>query len=302
VDAVLIAAGALIVATVGWDIALTLLHPAARGPLGDRANRWAWRLVRAVSRSRRVLSYAGPLAIAANMLLWVLGLWLGFALVYASGMDLGEALYKSGESLTTVGFGDVAFDPEWLRYVAVFEAAGGLGAFTAAIAYVLSVYPLVTEIRASALFASLYADAGDTSQVAVLTQRLIESHEHVKRFPVLYYFESGDEAESMTTLLKAAVATCVALRESGEGARGVPLERALLRLFDDLERDYIGGGRAGHADAESPDVPDADERAQFLARAESVIDAFAREHRQEPGPINPPTDRSRSQDPRRSTS
>ena len=37
-------------------------------------------LVRAVSRSRRVLSYAGPLAIAANMLMWVVGLWLGFAL------------------------------------------------------------------------------------------------------------------------------------------------------------------------------------------------------------------------------
>ena len=293
-DAVLIAAGALVVALLGWDIALTLLHPAARGPLGDRANRWAWRLVRAVSRSRRVLSYAGPLAMAANMLLWVVGLWLGFALIYASAMDFGDALYKSGEAITTVGFGDVAFDPEWLRYVAVFEAAGGLGAFTAAIAYVLSVYPLVTAIRASALFASLYADAGDTSQVAVLTRRLIESHEHVKRFPVLYYFESGDEAESMTTLLKASVATCVALRESGEGARAVPLERALLRLFDDLEGDYIGGGCGGRTDAEPADVTDVDDHGRFLARAESVIDALAREHRQAPGPINPPTDRSRS--------
>jgi hypothetical protein len=267
----LIAAGAVVVAVVGWDIALTLLHPAARGPLSYRANQGAWRLVRALSRSRRVLSYAGPLAIAANMLLWVVGLWLGFALVYTSGMDVGEALYKSGEALTTVGFGDVAFDPKWLRYVAVFEAAGGLGAFTAAIAYVLSVYPLVTAIRAAALFASLSAEAGDTDQAAVLTQRVIESHEHVKRFPVLYYFESGDEAESMTTLLRAGVATCVALRESGAEARAVPLERALTRLFDDLERDYIGG-RGREADAKTEST--------FLARAERVISAFAREHRQ----------------------
>lgn len=269
-DALLVAAGALVVAAIGWDIALTLLHPAARGPLGDRANRWAWRLVRAFSRSRRVLSYAGPLAMAANMLLWVVGLWLGFALVYASGMGIGEALYKSGEALTTVGFGDVAFDPEWLRYVAVFEAAGGLGAFTAAIAYVLSVYPLVTAIRASALFASLSAEAGDTGQAAVLAQRVIECHEHVKRFPVLYYFESGDEAESMTTLLKSSVAVCVALREDGDETRALPLERALTRLFDDLERDYIGGRKRR--------VPGSSE-GDFLVRAETVIAAFAREHR-----------------------
>jgi len=271
VDALLVAAGALVVATVGWDIALTLLHPAARGPLSYRANRWAWRLVRGLSRSRRTLSYAGPLAIAANMLLWVVGLWLGFALVYASGVSLGDAIYKSGEALTTVGFGDVEFDPEWLRYVAVVEAAGGLGAFTAAIAYVLSVYPLVTQIRASALFASLSVEAGDTAQGPILTQRLIECHEHVKRFPVLYYFESGDEAESMATLFKAAVRMSVALREEGQESRAVSLERALSRLFDDLESDYIGG-RGGGADVKSAD--------DIRARANDVIGAFAREHRQ----------------------
>ena len=267
-DALLIVAGALVVAAVGLDIALTLLHPAARGPLGDRVNRLAWSLVRATSRTRRTLSYAGPLAIATNMLMWVAGLWLGFALVYASEFSYGDALYKSGEALTTVGFGDIGFEPEWLRYVAVLEAAGGFGAFTAAIAYVLSVYPLVTAIRASALFASLVAEAGDTSQAPVLTQRLIESHEHVKRFPVLYYFESGDEAESMTTLLRSAAAMSTRLREAGEVVRAMPLERALNRLLGDLERDYIGG-RGGPEHGGS---------------AESVIGAFAREHRQDVRP------------------
>jgi hypothetical protein len=261
----LVAAGALVVTAVGWDIAVTLLHPAARGPLGDRVNRVAWGLVRATSRTPRTLSYAGPLAIAANMVMWVVGLWVGFALVYASEFDFGDAIYKSGEALTTVGFGDIDFEPEWLRYVAVIEAAGGLGVFTAAIAYVLSVYPLVTAIRASALFASLTAEAGDTSQAAVLTRRLIESHEHVKRFPVLYYFESGDEAESMTTLLRSAHSMSIQLRESGDSARAMPLERALNRLLEDLERDYIGG-RGGGSQGGS---------------AQNVIDAFAREHRQD---------------------
>jgi hypothetical protein len=55
------------------------------------------------------------------------------------------------------------------------------------------------------------------------------------------------------------------LREEGEEVRAVPLERALNRLLEDLERDYIGG-RGGRKETRSGD-------------ADSVIGAFAREHR-----------------------
>jgi hypothetical protein len=111
----------------------------------------------------------------------------------------------------------------------------------------------------------------------VLARRLIESHEHVKRFPVLYYFESGDEGESMATLLKSAASTCLALRDAGDERRAAPLERALGRLFDDLERDFIGGrGRATR-----PAVAAAGyDRGRFTARADRVIGAFAEDHRQ----------------------
>jgi hypothetical protein len=271
-DVLLVAAGATVVGAIGWDIAITLLHPGERGPISYACNRGAWSAVRAVSRTRRTLSYAGPMAIFANMLVWVLGLGLGHALVYMSAMDAGDALYRSGEALTTVGFGVSEFEPEWLRYVAVAEAAGGLGTFTAVIAYVLSVYPLLTQVRATALFAGLTVEAGDLEQVSVLTRRLIESHEHVRRFPVLYYFESGDEGESMATLLKAATSACLALREAGDDRRAEPLERALGRLLDDLERDYIGG-RSARQRRQRGERP-------FVERADEVIRAFAEEHRQ----------------------
>ena len=270
-DVLIAVAGAAIVVAIGIDIAITLLHPSARGPVSEIVNRSAWRLVRAFSPNRNALSYAGPAAIFTSVLMWVVGLWFGCALVYMTAMDAGDALYTSGEAVSTVGFGNVEFDPEWLRYVAVAEAAGGLGAFTAAIAYVLSVYPLVSDIRASALFATLIAEAGDTSQVSVLTRRLIESHEHVKRFPVLYYFESGHHAESLIALLRAAVRMAAIVREAGDDRRAVPLERALNRLFDDLEQDYIGGGlkrRGRELEAGS-----------FAERAEAVIGALAEEHR-----------------------
>lgn len=274
-DVLLIAAGAAVVITIGWDIAVTLLHPSARGPVSYVCNRSAWNAVRALSRSPRSLSFAGPAAMWANMIAWVLGLWLGHALIYLSAMSFGDALYTSGEALTTVGFGQIEFDPEWLRYVAVVEAAGGLGTFTAVIAYVLSVYPLVTQVRATSLFAGLTVRAGDLDQVPVITRRLIEVHENVKRFQVLYYFESGDEGESLATLLKAAAVACLRLREQGDDRRAEPLERALSRLFDDLEHDFIGGRSARR----SPGGGDED----LAARADRVIGAFAREHRQEYG-------------------
>ena len=273
-DALLVAGGALIIVAIGVDIAITLLHPAARGPLSYAVNRSAWGAVAGLSRGPRSLSYAGPVAMLANMLMWVFGLWLGHALVYASAMDFGDALYTSGEAISTVGFGNVTFDPEWLRYVAVLQAAGGFGVFTAAIAYVLSVYPLVTQIRAAALFADAVADSGDGGDASVLTRRLIESHEHVKRFPVLYYFESGDDSESMATLLKSAVTACLRLRDAGDQRRADGLQRALERLFDDLESEFIGGRAGARGRGRS-------EGESFVERADQVIAAFAREHRQE---------------------
>lgn len=271
VDVLLVAAGAGMVCVIGWDIALTLLHPGARGPVSYVCNRGAWAAVRALSRTRRMLSYAGPVAMYVNMVAWVLGLWLGHTLIYLTAMDVGDALYASGEALTTVGFGRTKFDPEWLRYVAVVEAAGGLGTFTAVIAYVLSVYPLLSQVRAASLFTGLTVGAGNLDEAPVFTRRVIEIHEHVKRFPVLYYFESGDEGESMATLLKAGTRAALALRESGDDRHAEPLERALGRLFDDLERDFIGGRWA--PDDQSPERT-------FAERADQVIGAFAAEHRQ----------------------
>ena len=312
---------------MSWDIALTVLHPAARGPLSYRANRWTWGVVRRVSfrfGGRRLLSYAGPLAMGVNVVGWVTGLWLGFALIYLTAESLYGALYVSGEALTTVGFGDQVAGTRVLRMIASVEAGAGLGAFTAAIAYVLSVYPLVTEVRADALHladlemdepagaARVVALAGEVELSAQL-RALTKGHEHVRRFPILYYFESGDEDETLTTLLRSGCATCLILGWGFDHARlpaaaiyAPAFEQSLDRLLTDLENDWIGG-RARRFEppgelpphaardalgairaavrATSPElVAEGDEGLdhldRFLARAEAVLAAFAREHGQ----------------------
>src|SRR4051794_21113994 len=202
------AAGTALVLLVALDIGLTVLHPSARGPLSHVVHRISWS---AAKRFEPALGYAGSLAIATSVGAWLTGLWLGFALIYWP--HVGEPFYLSAESLTTVGFGDVTAHGEALRLLTAFEAGAGLGAFTAAIAFVLSVYPLVTAVKGASLrlddlgaadaesAARLIAATG-ADELSTIHQDLVEVHEHVRRFPVLYYFESGDPHESLARLVR----------------------------------------------------------------------------------------------------
>jgi len=323
-----VVAGAALVLLVAWDVALTVLHPAARGPLSYAINRAVWSAVRGVSflvGGRRLLSFAGPLAMASSVAAWISCLWLGFALIYWP--YTAEPFYLSAESVTTVGFGDHVATTTVLRLVAAFEAGTGLGVFTAAIAFVLSVYPLLTAVRASALHladvgatevdhaARLVATTGD-DQLARLHEDLIECHEHVRRFPILYYFESGDENESFTKLVRGGCVLVLVLRWGVDGERcpcarvyAPALERTMDRLLTDLESDFVGGRRGrqepaapiGDPEGQLADLRAAvrrgapgleahggdalDEFAAFVGRAQSVMRNFAREHRQREAPL-----------------
>ena len=337
--------GALLVALVAWDTVLTILHPSARGPLSYLTNRFSWVVVRGLLTRlgmRRHITAAGPLAMLVNVLAWVGGLWLGFALVYLPFVErlaysapgfgsksIAEALYLSAVTLTTVGFGDVVAPTDALRFVTVLESASGLAAFTAAITYVISVYPLVSSIRGTALrLSDLEASTpegatrlllvGGEPELADVHRALIETHENIRRFPVLYYFHAPTLAESVDTLLRASAVLYLVFRwgikdgaVSSPGAYGPALRGSLLRLIDDFEADYIGGrlreidvpepldeaaarewltsARRGVAavepDAAADDEPVLEDLQSFLARAETFLFRLGAENRSEPRPL-----------------
>jgi Ion channel len=278
--------GIAFVALVAWDIMLTLFHPGARGPLSYSANRATWRVARGVSLrllGGRGLNYAGPFAVVTNLLAWVLGLWLGFALIYLPYVEsfsydpatpfaakgILEALYISGSTITTVGFGDVVATGGVLRMVAVLEAASGFGVLSSAIAFVLAVYPLISQLRSTGI---QLADAGalelegaarvvcqaGPSHLTAVARDLTEDHEHLRRFPVLYYFESGNWEESLSTVVRGSTLLLIALRcAPGESAQYAPayaemMEKIVTRLLGDLERDFLGGHRGGGAQPDPP--------------------------------------------------
>ncbi len=246
VTALSVVPGAVLVLLVAWDIVLTIFHPSARGPLSYLTDRFSWVLVRGVVTRlglRRHITAAGPLAMLVNVLAWVGALWLGFALVYLPFVEtlvydapgfgskgIPEALYMSAVALTTVGFGDVVAPTAALRFVTVLEAASGLAAFTAAITYVISVYPLVSSIRGTALRLSDLQAAtpegatrllllGGEQELADVHRALIETHENIRRFPVLYYFHARTLAESVDTVLRGSATLYILFRWGSRRAR-----------------------------------------------------------------------------------
>ncbi len=328
--------GSLLILLAGIDIMLTLLHPTARGPLSYVANRATWSVTKTVSMRLlrgRGLSYAGPLAVVTNVLAWAAAFWLGFALVYLPFIDsfsyapatpfrgrgFAEALYMSGATLTTLGFGDVVPTSVVLRLVTIGEAASGFVAFSAAIAFVIAVYPLLSQLRSTGIqmadsgaldlegAAQVVREAGP-SELSAVVRELTENHEHLRRFPVLYYFESGNAEESLSASLRGSAMLLVALHcvpveeVAHSHVYADVLERIVGRLLDDLEGDFVGGRHTSmdHGEAEEDDVAaklnaacrqlaaggghdperdlDRDELGALLARVEKVLEALAEEH------------------------
>jgi hypothetical protein len=285
-DSVLTVSGCLLLLLGLSDTALTVLHPTRRGPLSYAISRSTWILIRTLSRKRggtRLLTFAGPAAMAGGFLGWIGSLWVGFALVYLPFIDqftysepatfrskgITEALYMSAVSLTTVGFGDVVASSDVLRLVTVAESASGLAAITAAITYLLSVYPLVTRQRGAALHVS---DLGLTDPAQVvrtvvqggptivinLQNALIEAHQNVTRFPVLYDFHPDRPEESTNRLVRAGIVVCLVLRwgvrqntDRVPVVLGPALEATVRRVVDDYDTNYVAG-RSHHGGLPPP--------------------------------------------------
>jgi hypothetical protein len=304
VDALLVAAGGLLVLTAMWDIAVTVLDPGAPGPLSFRLSRLVWAGLRGVARTagtRRILRGAGPTTMAAGVVLWLSLLWVGFALVFvayaedirerpavgAGSAGFVDALYLSGVSLTTVGFGDVFPATDTLRLLTVLEGGAGLATITAAITYLLSVYLVLGRIRHSSLrlsdlgladprAAAQWVERAGVGEVARVHEEVSQTHEDLRRFPNLYYFHAATPAESVAGLLRAATVVTLVLRFGLDPSRlpfaepyGRALEATLARVIEEYELRFL----------RRHERPDALDEASARPRLEVLRDAVPEELR-----------------------
>ena len=233
------ALGAVILLLTYIDIWATVLHPGLESPISNRFHRAVWHLLRLISRRVRrpqqFLHAALPLLIGGLIALWLLLLLLGYALLFYPWLgdpaafstppdytgSWFDALYVSGTTLFTLGYGDITPLTTALRALAIIEAGSGMATISLAVTYVLAVYPTLSRlrIRATALDAEV---AGQLSGIPLLRRylrddgrwngeldnrlrelalELLELTENHEAHPILYFSHPPHVQQSILRML-----------------------------------------------------------------------------------------------------
>lgn len=240
-DVALTVAGILLLLFLAAELFMTVLHHwSGSGLLGRFARRAVWtgarRATRGMQPGRRrvILGYVGPLLVLVALMMWGLLAITGFALLYlpwlpgaldaAIGIPrpstLGDALYYSGVTFFTLGYGDLVPLPGLVRTLAVAEAGTGFALITLGISYFTSVYPAYSQQQV--LADSVLAQAGGTADAAtvlanhlaggalpaVLAAELLRLREGMAQvrsdyesYPILYHFVAARPERSLLRLL-----------------------------------------------------------------------------------------------------
>jgi hypothetical protein len=173
-----------------------------------------------------------------------------FALQTATRTPFLGALHISLANITTVGSAAAYPRATWLQILTPAEALIGFGLLTAAVAYLLQLYPVLSRRRSLAYEIHVLGDAArqlslsvarmeptTTSQLyADLTSSLIAVERDLVKFPIAYYFADTDPRFA----LSATLPTLRELAESGGGPGNPPAVRLrammLRQAIDDFAR------------------------------------------------------------------
>ena len=261
--------GALLLALVLRDVFHTLFHPAGQGGLSRLLLVATWRLARLIGGPTRLAELAGPLGMVAVIGSWGSGIVLGGALVYlphidrfsySPGLDpkaradFLDALYLSLTTTSTLGFGDVVPTEGWLRVVAPLQALIGFSLLTAAVTWVLQVYPALNRRRTLATRLTTLSQSGfrealahaDSAMPAMLLTDLAgqvaQMRVDLTQYAETYYFRSQDARSSLPATLPYALDLVAAGRRAHRAdvrVAATHLGCALDDLADHLRREFL---------------------------------------------------------------
>jgi hypothetical protein len=319
-SSVTIAVGVGLVGLVAFDVYGTILHARGRsGPVSEALTRSIWRLARAAAFHRprsgrhRLLNGVGPLLLPGLVAALVTLLIIGYALLYLPHMPAGfivdsradspraiEALYFSGITFTTLGYGDIAPHSTSMRLLALSESLTGFAFISLAVTYLVSLTAALERKRAVAL--SFYHQARQGADVAGLLvhhfvngrfvglerifasaardlQGLLESHiEH----PLIHYFHPTQVHKSLPRMLFLVLEACAVTRACLDGRAYEDLCRhPELRTLEETGRHVlselaaaVGVGRGTAIAEDEPGregVPTIEEPARWRQRYEDTL-------------------------------
>lgn len=252
-----VAAGIVLVALTLNDIFQSVVVPRATGRrfrISFYVWRTAWRIWPTVSwqlypndgdRREDLLALFAPFMLLGLVGLWVALLIFGFGLMFwglraglsSSNVSFATALYFSGTSVLTIGFGDVVGRAGGTRLVSVLAGLGGLSLLSINTAYLFAIFgsfqqreTFVVTVAARAgappSGVNLLAIAGysltrdDLPALMIDAQRwsaqLMESH---LAYPVLAFFRSSHDDQSWVGTLGTLLDAATLLMTTVEGAK-----------------------------------------------------------------------------------
>jgi hypothetical protein len=267
--------GAGLVLAALRDIFQQLFRPSGAGSLSRFLMRAVWRMFRRLGHHKpAVFALVGPAVLLTIISAWILLLVTGWALIILPRLpggfllqtgldptfqnDLVAAFYVSMVTLATLGYGDIVPRDEPLRVLLPLEALIGFALVTAAISWVLSIYPALSRRRSLAHEITLLSEAESETGIDVtrtdpeaasrrldsFASQLVSVRGDLLQFPVTYYFYTGDER----TALPARLPMLARLARRGAGARApaVRLGAAALRgavqdFSETLASHFLGG-------------------------------------------------------------
>lgn len=239
----LLVVGLALIAVMLWDGFETIVLPRTvsrqlrLARLYFRGTWAVWALIggwfRRESARERFLAIYGPLSLIGLLLVWALGLVVGFALLHsAAGSQLVthdgaratflDDLYMSGTTFFTLGLGDVYPTAGMSRFLTVAEGGTGFGLLAVVIAYFPVLYQSFS--RREARLTLLDAWAGSPPAGAEVLRRLAEAGDldalqpflkdweywssevlesHIS-YPIVAFFRSQHQRQSWVSAL-----TCV---------------------------------------------------------------------------------------------
>ncbi|WP_110853248.1 potassium channel family protein [Georgenia satyanarayanai] len=264
-------AGVVLVLAALWDLFHTLWNPSGQGPICRLFMRLVWRTSKHVHARAGRLS--GPVTLVIVILTWVVLVVVGCALIYwphvpeafsySPGLmpeergNLLDALYLSAVALVTLGLGDIVPTAGWLQLLVPLEALLGFALLTAAVSWVLQVYPALTRRRSLALRLDALRRAGtaealphlDRSAASGLLGELADGvgkvYVDLVQYSETYFFrDSGARTTLAVTVPYALELAEVAEASTVEDVRhgGRTLAEVLADLAEVLDDQFLHTG------------------------------------------------------------
>ena len=260
--------GCVLVLVVVRDVFHTLFHPIGHGSIAPLVMKLVWRTLRRLPARLSVTTLTGPLGMVAVIATWAVGAVVGWALVYLSAMPDGfafssdiaaaarggvlDSVYLSLVTVATLGFGDILPTSPWLRILTPLQALFGFMLFTAAVSWVLQIYPALHRRRVLAMQLSSLRQAREeagrdidevpTEVLISLSDSLVGARNDLTQYGATYYFRDLEADAALAASLEYAAdlgAEASASADARTRMAGAMVCAAVRNLAELLDEEFL---------------------------------------------------------------